>query len=156
MNTNENPYWNDDPDFVKPTADWMEMRDSHDVEQKRIFSKDWDNPTPIFQLVEVANNNKPYADIICRIGNWVVSTKGDIAYLYRDDNMIESSEGYMGTEDTYDIDNERLDEEDWIIHLTEKVWFTEQCFEDFKRAYFVACKIAGVKPVKQVKRYAVW
>ena len=119
-------------------------------ELKRISKRDWDKPTHLFQLLD---NDKPFADIVCRIGKWAVSTEGDIAYLYRDDNMINISDGYLGTYDTYDIYNERLNEPDWILHLTGKDWFTEEVFEDFKRAYFVACKIAGVKPVVQKKTY---
>tara|TARA_R110000868_G_scaffold185711_3_gene427737 strand:+ start:832 stop:1059 length:228 start_codon:yes stop_codon:yes gene_type:complete len=63
-----------------------------------------------------------------QIGDWVVYKNGDMEY----DNY-------------YFIDNSRLNEENWLLHLSEKGWIN---FEHFIPAYLKACKNANIQYVK--------
>lgn len=79
---------------------------------------------------------------IARFGSWLLTIDGDLIFF--------------GTEDRpcyYPICSNQLKQADWVLHLSEKGWFTTECYEDFKRAYFVACKIVGITPVKQIRNY---
>ena len=105
------------------------------VDNEPRFSGDWSVPTPIDRY-----ENLP---IICRMGRVSISMTGDII-LDRNDGSFR----FMGY---YVVDSERLDENDWIDHLSEKDWFDDLMYEDFKRAYAIACALAGVAPAKQIK-----
>lgn len=66
--------------------------------------------------------------------DWQLSPKGDMCF-------------HNGR---YDIEAERLKEDDWIIHLMEKAWFDANTFIP---AYFEACRRAGVKKVEILTTY---
>ena len=61
-------------------------------------------------------------------GDWKVDRKGNLSY----DN------------DRYFIANDRLNNDNWIIHLSEKGWIN---WNDFIPAYFQACKNAKIQKV---------
>lgn len=39
-----------------------------------------------------------------------------------------------------------------IDHLVSKAWFNDEIYEDFKRCYLIACRLAGREPTVQIKR----
>ena len=65
--------------------------------------------------------------------DWIVSKSGDLEHIER---------GYF-------IRADRLTEEDWLLHLTEKAWFDANTFLP---AFFEACKRAGKQRVT-IKTY---
>ena len=105
------------------------------------FSGDWDTPTPL-----TVDRDPIYGTIhaiICVFGSWHVSIGGDLFCV-----------GVKGKPKWYPIMSEQLlgaKIEDWILHLMHKGWFDDKCYEDFKRAYFVACKIAGAPHTAQIR-----
>lgn len=122
-----------------------------------IFNKDWDKPTPIVQICGYSDGEwVPIENIIATIGDWWISEKGSLYFCDCRTRGI-STEGYpsMNVEGVYQISNGRKDllENDWILHLTEKDWFNEERFEDFKRAYHIVCKMMRVTPATQIKSY---
>jgi len=72
-------------------------------------------------------------------GNWYVEENG---YLYYKDQM-------KPVEIMYDLDEKRLKEQDWILHMLEKRWCN---MNDFIPAYLHACKNAGIQ-ILTIKTY---
>lgn len=129
----------------------------HDEEDTfdKICYKDWDKPTPIVQICGLTENNEwfPFDNIYITVGDWWIGEKGTIYFCDCKTRGV-STEGFpsMSCEGVYEIDRELMKESDLILHLCDKEWFDERCYEDFKRAYFIGCKMARIKPVKQIKR----
>lgn len=107
---------------------------------------DWSTPTPLVSICE--NQDGEAIDIIAQVGSWYVSTKGDL-FFNRDNGGVQSIRNLK----YYAIYSYQLQHADWVLHLSKKVWFTKSCYEDFKRAYYVACSIAKVSPAKQINTY---
>ena len=85
------------------------------------------------RLVYTPNfDNKPYKEKYV-FGKWVVSKNGDMCH----DNK-------------YDIISSRLTEENWIIHLSEKVWIN---WNEFIPAYLQALRNANIKKVTILSDY---
>ena len=109
--------------------------------QKRIrqsnqtYKGDWNELRPIAYI-----DNFP---IICKLGNVNVCPDGTILVLPPEILKIESG--------AYIIGPSRLNKESLLLKLTEKQWFNDSMFENFKRAYVIACALAKTKPAKQIK-----
>ena len=67
-------------------------------------------------------------------GEWYVSIGGDLEHLQR---------GYF-------IGKDRLQEDNWLLHLSEKGWID---WNDFIPAYLQACKNAGLRKIKMITYY---
>lgn len=111
----------------------------------RLYSGDWSVPTPL-----TIDRDWLYGtthEIICIFGSWHVTKEGDLIYVGTKDKV-----------NWYPIWSEQLTNanknDDWVLHLTGKAWFDDQCYEDFKRALFVACKIAGAPQYIQIRDYS--
>ena len=111
----------------------------------RLYLGDWSVPTPL-----TIDRDWLYGtthEIICIFGSWHVTKDGDLIYVGTKDKV-----------NWYPIWSEQLtnanENDDWVLHLTEKAWFDDQCYEDFKRAFFVACKIAGAPQYIQIRDYS--
>ncbi len=59
-------------------------------------------------------------------------------------------DGISNNEREYWIDANRLAEDDWILHLSEKGWID---WNDFIPAYLYACKHFGIKKVEMTMAY---
>lgn len=55
---------------------------------------------------------------------------------------IKEDGGIYCPEHDYEIDKDELEEDDWILHLQTKGWFS---FELFMPVYLEACRRAGIK-----------
>lgn len=108
------------------------------------YPGDWSRPTPI----EIATDGFYGTSflVIASFGGWLVTVDGDLIYR----GVEKPYEWYP----IYDNQLRENENDDWVLHLSEKEWFTTECYEDFKRAYFLACKIAGTEPEKQIRDYA--
>lgn len=49
------------------------------------------------------------------------------------------------------IEPEDLSDNSLMCRMTDKEWFDNEIYEDLKRAYPVACCLAGIAPVKQIR-----
>lgn len=92
------------------------------------FPGDWDKPTPVRTIQD--------DPILLEMGKVAVAFDGTI--------WINGH---------YDIAPDRLRGKDWILHLTEKLWFDTDMYEDFKRCYYIACKLSGQEPTHQIRSY---
>lgn len=100
-----------------------------------IFDKDWDKPTP--------TDNLEGFPIVCKTGRIGIAMDGSL--------LIDRNMGIGYVMSHYVINSEKLIKEDLLLSITSKEWFDLDMFEDFKRAYYISCKIAGIQPVKQLK-----
>ena len=100
-----------------------------------IYAGSWEIFTPI-------NIIEGY-DIICEIGLICISFEGAL--------IIDRNYGSGKQLSPYIIQPQDLLDPYLLLGLTKKEWFDKEMFDDFKRAYFVACKIIDVKPVTQLK-----
>ena len=118
----------------------------------------WDKPTPLIQLYfrkDKRGKALPICDVMINRGNWGISSKGHLFYSV-DAPKILSDEGYKAIH----VDDckvviypEMLRDFDLILKFSQREWFTEKAYEDFKRAYFIACKVAGITPRQQIREY---
>lgn len=101
----------------------------------RKFEGDWSAPNPI-----------------CLIGKYKVLLKmGRIYISFDGDLILDRNDGTFETLGYHFIEPERLGSDNLISGLTEKEWFDDELFEDFKRCYPIACWIVGKMPVPQIK-----
>lgn len=100
-----------------------------------IFNKDWDRPTPV--------DNLEGFPIVCKTGRIGIAMDGSLVI---DRNM---GIGYLIS--CYVVSPEKFVKEDLLLSITSKEWLDLDMFEDFKRAYYIGCRIAGIPPVKQLK-----
>lgn len=105
------------------------------MEADRKFPGDWSMPTPLDRI--------DGADILVKMGRASVSFDGDIVLDRNDGTFLNL--GY------YVIEPDSLGVSDLIDRLTEKEWFNDELYEDFKRCYLIACRLVGKRPVAQVK-----
>lgn len=108
----------------------------NDEEAHRNFEGDWSTPSPIERIGS--------SEILLSMGR-VSVTKDGYMLLDRNDGTFNSL-GY------YEIDPEGLMDSHIIDHLVSKAWFNDEIYEDFKRCYLIACRLAGREPTVQIKR----
>lgn len=106
---------------------------SYKEKMESVFTGDWCSPTPI-DIIEGFL-------IICKEGKISVSTDGTL--------IIDRNNGIGFRLSHYIIRPEQFENPYLILDLTTKPWFDEEMFENFKRAYFIGCKIADIYPMKQ-------
>lgn len=107
----------------------------HEIETDRKFAGDWSRPNPLERIEGM--------DILMTMGRASVSFDGNIVLDRNDGTFLNL--GY------YVIEPDLFSDSDLIYHLTEKAWFNDELYEDFKRCYFIACRLVGKRPVKQLK-----
>lgn len=123
------PLWEIDPFFINPYKEHLECNDVRDN------SENWDK---LEGFCSVTNSYGEEYSIVAECSGWDVDVEGNIT----------------NRKWSYEISHERLREDDWILHLSEKKWFDYNAYLAFKCAYRVACGIAGVSPVKQTAFYS--
>lgn len=111
------------------------MSPSKSPSRHLIEEGDWTVPSPI----DIVEGFK----VICKMGRILLTQEGDLL-LNRNDGSF-SHRGY------HIITHDKLDSSELISQLCQKDWFDAELFESFKRAYVVACGMAGIKPVEQSK-----
>ncbi len=99
---------------------------------------DWDYANPIDIL-----DGLP---VVCKTG--LINIAKDGTMVIDRNNGIGFRLGY------YIIPPKQFIREDLLLSITTKDWFDLDMFEDFKRAYYIGCKVAGIQPVKQLKEVA--
>lgn len=109
---------------------------SLDEDEKRKFEGDWSAPSPIERIDRT--------DILLVMGRVSVSFDGDIL-LDRNDGSFK----YLGY---HHIGPDRLENGCLMEYLASKPWFNDEIYEDFKRCYLIACRLAGKEPTAQIKQ----
>lgn len=66
--------------------------------------------------------------------------------------LLDRNDGTFNSLGYYEIDPEGLMDSHIIDHLVSKAWFNDEIYEDFKRCYLIACRLAGREPTVQIKR----
>lgn len=75
-------------------------------------------------LQRIATTREPGTETAMRLakfGDWVVTVGDDYFIVYNEPKG-------------YDIDADRMHEDDWFEHLRGKGWFTRKCEDDFAEA----------------------
>lgn len=129
-----------DADFVQyiyesSSYPYLTNLSRHEMEADRKFPGDWSRPTPLDRI--------DGTDILVKMGRASVSFDGDIVLDRNDGTFLNL--GY------YVIEPDSLGVSDLIDRLTEKEWFNDELYEDFKRCYLIACRLVGKRPAAQVK-----
>ncbi len=115
--------------FIIETANQAMREAALMPDPEALYSGDWDKPEPIREIA----------------GDQILLEMGKVAVAF---------DGNMWLNGYYNISADRLQEDGWILHLTEtKKWFDKDTLEDFKRCYLIACKLAGKKRAHQIKDY---
>lgn len=123
--------------YIYESASYPYLTNSnrHKTEANRKFPGDWSRPAPLDKIDGI--------DILMKMGRASVSFDGDIVLDRNDGTFLNL--GY------YVIEPDLLGDSDLIDHLTEKEWFNDELYEDFKRCYLIACRLVGKRPVVQIK-----
>lgn len=100
---------------------------------RRLYQGDWNKPSPI--------DNIQGHDILVKLGRINITGDGDM--------FLDKNDGTLASLGYYHISVKRLSDTRLLHSLTQKSWFDENMYENFKRCYAIACKIAGVSPVEQ-------
>lgn len=101
------------------------------------------NPTPLHHLRNIEEiygiGNRHSPIVVENFGWWVVMSNADV--------IIVSKEGYLGNPkaEPYIVDEQALNDEDWVGYLERTHWFTKECETDFKKAISYARKIISAK-----------
>lgn len=111
------------------------MRDKTSTADMRTFPGDWSIPAPIKEVDGMG--------IMCISGRVGVTLDGHLI-LDRNNGSFE----YIGY---CTVEPEDLSDNSLMCRMTDKEWFDNEIYEDFKRVYPVACCLAGIVPVKQIR-----
>ena len=129
---------------IKDIAPYIYERDTYPTSAEPLLSKhkpgkdfegDWNKPRDMAKLADIA--------VFCQIGNVYISVQGDI--IFNPNNGV----GFL--EPPYVIHHTILGKQDLVARLTTKPWFNDLMFEEYKRAYIIACALAKVAPAIQQK-----
>lgn len=107
----------------------------HQPDKEDPFPGMWTVPTPL-EVVESL-------PILCKNGRVRIAFEGHII-LDRNDGTFEEI-GY------HIIPPNKFSDKYLLAKLTKKSWFDSILYEEFKRAYLIGCKLAGIHPVEQEK-----
>lgn len=102
------------------------------------FEGDWNDVPPI----DVIDGFQ----IICKTGNFSIAKDGTL--------FIDCNNGIGYRLSHYIICPDKFEEPNLLLSMTEKAWFDDEMYENFKRAYFIGCRIASIQPVRQLKKVA--
>lgn len=103
-----------------------------------IFNNDWNEMMPIDTIEGFA--------VICKAGRINIAKDGTL--------LIDRNTGIGYCLSYYVICTNRFNDSNLLLSLTDKKWFDDETLEDFKRAYYIACSIAGILPAQQLKEEA--
>lgn len=95
----------------------------------------WTVPTPLEYVESLP--------ILCKNGRVRIAFDGHII-LDRNDGSFQEI-GY------HIIDPSKFSDKHLLAKLTQKSWFGNSLYEEFKRAYLIGCRLAGVHPIEQEK-----
>lgn len=109
------------------------LKQCEEEEEKDPFSGMWTVPTPI-ETVDTL-------PIICKNGRVRVAIDGHI--------ILDRNDGSFNTIGNYVIEPAKFSDNHLIAKLTRKSWFDSNLYEEFKRAYLIGCRLAGMHPVEQ-------
>ena len=105
-------------------------------EQKDIiFNNDWNEMMPIDTMDGFA--------VICKSGRINIAKDGTL--------LIDRNTGIGYCLSYYIISPNRFNDSNLLLSLTGKKWFDEETLEDFKRAYYIGCRVACIFPAQQLK-----
>ena len=121
--------------FESATYPYLSNARQHEIDSKRNFNGDWSRPTPLMKIEGM--------DILITMGRAFVSFDGEI--------VLDRNDGTFRNLGFYVIEPDSLGFSTLINQLSEKEWFNDDLYEDFKRCYFIACLIVGERPVAQIK-----
>lgn len=106
------------------------------LERKEIFlDSEWNEIEPIDII-----DGFP---IICKNGRVNIAKNGTL--------LIDRNTGSGYCLSHYVISPDKFADSRLLLSMTEKKWFDDEILEDFKRAYFIGCRIVGIYPVQQLK-----
>lgn len=117
--------------FHNPKALHFSSREKKDI----IFNNDWNNMKPI-DVIEGFQ-------IICKMGKINIAINGTL--------LIDRNTGSGYCLSYYVICPDKFDDSNLLLSMTDKKWFDDEILEDFKRAYYIGCRIAGIYPTQQLK-----
>lgn len=109
---------------------------TRDEKMAGVFAGDWNEMEPI-DIIEGF-------PIICRLGTVSIGRDGTL--------LIDRNNGIGYKLSHYVIRPDKFEEPTLLLALTAKQWFDDEMYEDFKRAYFIGCKIADIYPMRQLKK----
>lgn len=118
--------------YHNPDVAYLTKRDKKNA----VFEGDWNDVLPI----DVIDGFQ----IICKTGNFSIAKDGTL--LIDRNNDI----GYRLSH--YIIRPDKFEDPNLLLSMTEKAWFDDEMYEDFKRAYFIGCRIASILPMRQLKK----
>lgn len=102
----------------------------------RTFAGDWNQLTPLDNVFGL--------DILLHMRRVHVTTDGHI--------LIDRNDGTYENLGYYTISPERLSDPTLLYSLTQKEWFNDSVYEDFKRCYYIACHITGMPTTIQTTK----
>ena len=103
-----------------------------------IFNNDWNEIMPIDTIEGFA--------VICKSGKINIAKDGTL--------LIDRNTGIGYCLSYYIICPNRFNDSNLLLSLIDKKWFDDETLEDFKRAYYIGCRIAGIIPAQQLKEEA--
>lgn len=96
----------------------------------------WTVPTPL-EVVESL-------PILCRNGRVRIAFDGHI--------LLDRNDGTFKELGYHIIDPRKFSDKHLLAKLTRNSWFDNSLYEEFKRAYLIGCRLAGLHPVEQEKQ----
>lgn len=84
--------------------------------------------------------------VICKSGKINIAKDGTL--------LIDRNTGIGYCLSYYIICPNRFNDSNLLLSLIDKKWFDDETLEDFKRAYYIGCRIAGIIPAQQLKEEA--
>lgn len=117
--------------FHNPKALHFSTQEIKDI----IFNNDWNNMKPIDAIEGF--------QIICKMGKINIAINGTL--------LIDRNTGSGYCLSYYVICPDKFEDSNLLLSMTDKKWFDDEILEDFKRAYYIGCRIAGIYPTQQLK-----
>lgn len=117
--------------FHNPKALQFPSQEKKDI----IFNTDWNKMKPIDAIEGF--------QIICKTGKINIAIDGTL--------LIDRNTGSGYCLSYYVICPDKFDDSNLLLSMTDKKWFDDEILEDFKRAYYIGCRIAGIYPTQQLK-----
>lgn len=120
--------------FHNPAVLHLTSQEKKDI----IFNNDWNEMIPIDTIEGFA--------VICKFGRINIAKDGSL--------LIDRNTGIGYCLSYYVICPNRFNDSNLLLSLTDEKWFDDEILEDFKRAYYIGCRIAGIFPAQQLKEEA--
>lgn len=104
-------------------------------EKTAIFDMDWNELQPVEEIEGF--------QIVCKTGQISIAKDGTL--------LIDRDIGIGYRLNRYIIRPDKFDNPNLLLAISSRDWFDYDIFEDFKTAYYIGCRIAGVLPTEQLK-----